>query len=768
MKVIDPVCKMEIEDSTATKESYNGKTYYFCCEHCKEKFKQEPEKYLKKKVDENNLTDKFPNKETIYTCPMHPEVEQIGPGSCPKCGMALEPKSISLDDEEDNTELTDLIKRLKVGVVLAIPLIIIAMGGHLPVVSSIYNRLPHNLIAWIELILATPIVVWCGSPFFAKFYQSVINKSPNMFTLIGIGVSVSYIYSLIAVITPQIFPDAFKGENGHVGLYFEAAAFIVVLVLLGQVFELKARSKTSGAIKAILGLAPKLAIVIRNGVEEEIPVEKIRVGDLIKVKPGGKIPVDGIIIDGTSFIDESMITGESIPVEKAKGDNVIGGTINGTGMLMLEAKKVGNDTMLAQIIKMVTEAQRSRAPVQRLVDVVAAYFVQIVLLIAIITFIVWANFGPDPKFAYALISSISVLIIACPCALGLATPISIMIATGKGASYGILFKNAEAIEIMKKVDTLVIDKTGTLTEGKPKLTSILAINSFTENDLLFYASSIETASEHPLAKAIVKASLERGIEPKMIKDFNAITGKGVKAKIDNKTVVLGNVKLMEDEGLSLENLNQKAEEMELNGQTVMFLAVEKKVVGLLGVSDTIKESTPQAIKALHREGVKIVMVTGDNKTTAEAVAKKLGIDEVMAEVLPDKKLEFVKEFRKQGKIVAMAGDGINDAPALAEADVGIAMGTGTDVAIETANITLLKGDLNGIVKARHLSRATIKNIKQNLLWAFGYNSLGIPIAAGILYPFTGILLSPIIAAAAMSLSSVSVIVNALRLNNVKL
>jgi Cu+-exporting ATPase len=766
MKIVDPVCKMEFEQTEAkANTTYNGTTYYFCCHHCKIAFEKNPKNYLcHNKIEEISTKDQ----KSIYTCPMHPEIEKVGPGSCPKCGMALEPKAASFDENEENPELIDMTRRFIVGAILALPIIIIAMGRHTPFLSSIFDSFSYELLNWIELILATPVVLWCGLPFFVRFYQSIINKSPNMFTLIGMGVGVSYLYSIIAVLFPQIFPKAFKDESGQVGVYFEAAAVIVVLVLIGQVLELKARSKTSGAIKALLGLAPKTARIIRHGTEEEIPIKDIKIGDLIKVKPGEKIPVDGVIVEGSSLIDESMLTGEPIPVEKKKGDNVIGATINGTGMFILEAKKIGEDTLLAQIVKLVGEAQRSRSPVQRLVDIVAMYFVQIVIIIAVITFIIWSIFGPDPKLAYALINSISVLIIACPCALGLATPMSIMVATGKGASSGILFKNAEAIETMKKVDTLVVDKTGTLTEGKPKLVEILAIKPFSERDVLFYSSSIEQGSEHPLAKAIIDGAKEKGVEPKMPEKFNSITGKGIKGLIDNKEVAFGNIKLFEDEEINIEDIDKKAESMQQNGQTVMFLAVDRKIAGLIGVSDTIKKTTPEAIKALHREGLKIVMVTGDNETSANAVAKKLGIDNVVAEVLPEKKVEVVKDLQKHKKIVAMAGDGINDAPALAQADVGIAMGTGTDVAIESADITLVKGDLHGIVKSRCLSKATIRNIKQNLLWAFGYNALGIPIAAGILYPFTGLLLSPIIAAFAMSLSSVSVVANALRLNKIKI
>ena len=698
---------------------------------------------------------------------MHPEVEQIGPGSCPKCGMYLEPKTVSLNKENESPEIIDISNRFKISCILTIPIAIIAMGEHIPFISLLYSRITNTFLNWIELILATPVILWCGLPFFTKLYYSIINKSPNMYTLIGIGVGVSYIYSAIAVLFPQIFPANFKDKSGSVAIYFEAATVIVVLVLLGQFLELKARTKTSGAIKALLGLSPKTARIIRNGSEEEIPIEDIKIGDLIKVKPGEKVPVDGVIVEGYSSIDESMITGEPIPVEKKKGDNVIGATINSSGMFIIEAKKIGEDTLLAQIVKLVGEAQRSRAPIQRLVDIVAAYFVQLVIIVAVITFIIWAIFGPDPKLAYALINAISVLIIACPCALGLATPMSIMVATGKGASQGILFKNAEAIETMEKVNTLIVDKTGTLTEGRPKLNEILPIKPFEEKDVLFYSSSIEQGSEHPLSAAIAEGAKKRGIESKLPEEFNSITGKGIKGKIEGKEVVLGNIHLMEDEGIKLENIKLMMEKMNTGTQSVMFLAVDKNIAGILGVSDTIKKTTPQAIKALHREGLRIVMVTGDNKETADAVAQKLGIDKVVAEVLPEEKVEIIKDLQKQKRVVAMAGDGINDAPALSQANVGIAMATGTDVAVESADVTLIKGDLLGIIKAIKLSKATKRNIKQNLLWAFGYNALGIPVAAGILYPFTGILLSPVLSAIAMSLSSVSVVGNALRLNRSK-
>jgi len=722
MKVKDPVCRMTVEDKEVT------------------------------------IT------KTEWVCPMHPEIVRDSPGSCPICGMALEPRAVM--PEEENPELIDMTRRFKVDVALIIPLVLITMSGLIPGFSLV-RLIPSPILMWLELVLATPIILWGGWPFFVRGWKSIINRSPNMFTLIGLGVAIAYVYSVIATFLPDIFPSSFRSEGGEVGRYFEAAAVIVTLVLLGQVLELKARSKTTAAIKALLGLAPKTARLIRNGTEEDIPLDQINPGDLLRVRPGEKIPVDGIVVEGLSSVDESMITGEPIPVQKVKGDRVIGATVNGTGTLIMRAEKVGAETLLSQIVRMVAEAQRSRAPIQKLADIVAGYFVQIVVVIAVITFIGWALFGPEPKMATALVNAVSVLIIACPCALGLATPMSIMVAMGKGATAGVLFKNAEAIEVMKKVDTLVVDKTGTLTVGKPKVVEVFATSGFDEKKILYYAASLERGSEHPLAAAIVSGANEKNITLTNVKSFKSLTGKGVIGKVDGRKVALGNIKLLDDLHLNAGELLEKAE-MWREGRTVMFVVVGGKAVGLIGVADPIKDTTPPAIQQLHSEGVNIVMLTGDSRTTAEAVSKKLGIDEVIAEVLPDQKIEVIKRLQKEGRIVAMAGDGINDAPALTQAHVGIAMGTGTDIAMESAGVTLVKGDLRGIVRARRLSRATMGNIKQNLFWAFFYNTLGVPVAAGVLYPFWGILLSPIFAAAAMSFSSVSVVGNALRLRRAKL
>ncbi len=704
---------------------------------------------------------------TEWTCPMHPEVVQDSPGNCPKCGMTLEPRTVTVEEEE-NPELRDMRRRFWVSLILTVPLLVIAMGDYFP--GRPLERLASgHFWGWVELGLATPVVLWGGWPFFVRGVQSVINRSLNMFTLIGLGVSVAYIYSVVAKLFPEIFPASFRDAAGEVGVYFEAAAFIVTLVLLGQVLELRARSATSAAIKLLLGLAPKTARRIKeDGTEEDVPLEQVQVGDRLRVRPGEKVPVDGTIIEGKSSVDESMITGEPIPVEKGLNDRVIGATINGTGSLVMQAKRVGAGTLLAQIVQMVAEAQRSRAPIQKLVDVVAAYFVPTVVTIAVATFAVWALIGPQPRMAHAIINAVAVLIIACPCALGLATPMSIMVATGKGATVGVLFKNAEAIEVMRQIDTLVVDKTGTLTEGKPKLVTVKALEGMDEATLLRLAACLERGSEHPLAAAIVKGAQDREIQMADAQNFEYVSGKGVAGEVDGRTVALGNRRLMEDRGVDLGGLAEEAESLRADGQTVMFLAVDGKAAGLVGVADPIKETTLEAIEKLHEEGIQIVMLTGDSRTTAQAVAKKLGIDEVVSEVLPDQKAAKVKELQAQGLMVAMAGDGINDAPALAQAQVGIAMGTGTDVAMESAGVTLIKGDLRGIVRARMLSRATMRNIKQNLFFAFIYNSLGIPIAAGVLYPWFGILLSPIIAAAAMSFSSVSVVTNALRLRRVRL
>ncbi len=774
----DHVCGMSVSgEDIALRYEHEGTTYHFCSAHCLEKFKEAPVSYIsmgeKGKHQHNGdsphaKTDHGTNAHH-WTCPMHPEIVQDKPGSCPKCGMALESSSFSLEEGEENQEYTEMKKRFISGAMLTVPLVIIAMREMLPGGRLLEQLASSTVLGWLELIVATPVVLWAGWPFFVRGVQSIINKSLNMFTLISLGVSVAYLYSLIAVLFPDIFPAAMRSAEGTVGVYFEAAAVIVILILLGQIMELRARSQTGAAIKALLGLAPKTARKINDGgTEGDIPLEHVKKGDRLRIRPGEKVPVDGVILEGTSSVDESMISGEPIPVQKQAGDKVIGATVNGTGSLIMEAEKVGAETLLAQIVHMVVEAQRSRAPIQKLADLVSGYFVPIVIASALISFIVWYLFGPDPRLAYALIAAVSVLIIACPCALGLATPMSIMVASGRGATMGVLFRNAEAIEILRKVDTLVVDKTGTLTLGKPKLIGVIPATGIEEKELLKLAASLEKGSEHPLAAAIVEGALGRNITLSDAKDFDSHTGKGVSGQVNGRTALLGNRKLLEDFGVDVEALSFRAREMRAEGQTVMFVAVDNKLAGLLAVSDPIKESTPEAIRQLHGEKIRIIMLTGDNKATAEAVARKLDIDEVVAEVLPDEKAAVVKKFQDEGRMVAMAGDGINDAPALAQAHVGIAMGTGTDVAMESAGVTLVKGDLTGIVRARKLSRATMRNIKQNLFWAFAYNALGVPVAAGALYPVFGILLSPIIAAAAMSFSSVSVILNALRLRMVKI
>jgi Cu+-exporting ATPase len=697
-----------------------------------------------------------------WICPMHPEIVRDAPGNCPICGMALEPRTATVDDEE-NPELVDMRRRFWISVVLTIPLVVVAMGEHLPGHPLARIATPKTL-GWLQLVLATPVVLWGGWPFFVRGWQSVVHRSLNMFTLIGLGVGVAYGYSLVAVLFPEIFPASFRDSSGGVAVYFEAAAVIVTLVLLGQVLELKARSRTGAAIKALLGLAPKTARRLRDdGSEEDVPLDQVHLGDRLRVRPGEKVPVDGVVLEGTSAVDESMVSGEAIPVEKNPGDRVVGATVNGTGSFVMRTERVGAETLLARIVRMVAEAQRSRAPIQKLADKVSGYFVPAVVSIAVVTAIVWGLVGPAPRMAHALVNAVAVLIIACPCALGLATPMSIMVATGKGATAGVLFRNAEAIEILRKVDTLVIDKTGTLTEGKPKLVTVDPAEGWDEKGLLRLVASLERGSEHPLAAAIVSGAQERGVEPTATESFESVTGKGVKGSVDGRSVGLGNRNLFESMGIDPGELAGKAEALRKEGQTVMFVAVDGKAAGLLGVADPVKETTPEAIRQLHEEGIRIVMLTGDSKTTAEAVAGKLGLDELMAEVLPDQKAGAVKRLQGEGRIVAMAGDGINDAPALAQAQVGIAMGTGTDVAMESAGVTLVKGDLRGIVRARRLSRATMRNIQQNLFFAFAYNALGVPVAAGVLYPFFGILLSPFIAAAAMSFSSVSVVGNALRL-----
>jgi Cu+-exporting ATPase len=698
---------------------------------------------------------------------MHPEIVRDEPGSCPICGMALEPRTVSLADEE-NPELVDMTRRFSLSVVLSLPLLLMAMSEMLPA-NPILRVATMRTIVWIQMSLATPVVLWGAWPFFVRAWQSIVNRSLNMFTLIGLGVAVAYVYSMVATLAPQIFPASFRDHMGNVPVYFEAAAVITTLVLLGQVLELKARSATSTALKSLLGLAPKTARRIeQDGGEHDVPLDQVQAGDLLRVRPGEKVPVDGVLTEGASSIDESMVTGESIPVEKHEGDKVIGGTINGTGSFVMRAERVGAETLLAQIVQMVADAQRTRAPIQKLADVVSGYFVPLVIVIALIAFAIWAMFGPEPRMAYAIINAVAVLIIACPCALGLATPMSIMVATGKGAQAGVLFRNAEAIEVLRQIDTLVVDKTGTLTEGKPKLITATPLEGFEESELLRLAASLERASEHPLAAAIVNGAGERAIQLTKAEEFASLTGKGVTGKIDGRSVALGNRALLDELGINAAGLIEQAEQLRTNGQTVMFVVLDGEPAGLLTVADPIKQTTPEAIKELHAHGIRVVMLTGDSRTTAQAVANQLGIDEVVAEILPSHKAETVKRFQSEGHKVAMAGDGINDAPALAQAHVGIAMGTGTDVAMQSAGVTLVKGDLRGIARAIKLSRATMRNIKQNLFWAFVYNSVGVPIAAGVLYPFFGVLLSPMIAAAAMSFSSVSVIANALRLRRVTL
>jgi Cu+-exporting ATPase len=765
MTVNDPVCGMSIDPQQAAGSfDYNGRTFFFCSIGCREKFKTDPVPFLNKPAESVAYN---PRADTNYTCPMHPEIISGAPGSCPICGMALEPRTMTLD-EETNPELVGMTRRFWVSVVLVVPLLGIAMSEFLPG-NPIERIASMRVLVWIELALATPVVVWGGWPFFVRFWQSIINRSLNMFTLIGLGVAVAYLYSVVAALLPQIFPASLRDQTGSVPVYFEAAAVIVALVLLGQVLELKARSATGTAIKALLGLAPKTARRVRvDDSEEDVSLDEVQVGNHLRVRPGEKIPVDGVVVEGATSIDESMVTGEPIPVEKQAGDRVIGATVNGNGSLIIEAERVGSETLLAQIVQMVAEAQRSRAPIQKLADIVSGYFVPLVILMAMVAFIVWATIGPEPRMGYAIINAVAVLIIACPCALGLATPMSIMVATGKGAQAGVLFRNAEAIEVLREIDTLVVDKTGTLTEGKPKLVTLAPSGGFNEKELLRLAASLERGSEHPLAAAIVAGAVDRRVELTKADSFASITGKGVKGRIDGRSVGLGNRALLEELGIDPGPLATDAEQFRADGQTVMFVTVDGKVAGLIGVADPIKESTPEAIQQLHENRIRIVMLTGDSRTTAQAVAKRLNIDEVVAEVLPNQKAEIVKRFQNEGRKVAMAGDGINDAPALAQAQVGIAMGTGADVAMQSAGVTLVKGDLRGIVRAIRLSRATMRNIKRNLFFAFVYNSVGVPIAAGVLYPFVGILLSPMIAAAAMSFSSVSVIANALRLRRVRL
>ncbi len=765
----DPVCGMDVTpEKCAGKTEHRGKMYCFCSAKCLEKFKRDPEEFLgKTRKEKKKQAAKDDTRE--YTCPMHPEILQIGPGSCPKCGMDLEPKVVSLEEGEESAELKDWIWRLWVSAGLSLPVLVLAMGELIPGIGGrIADLAPPRTLNLIELALATPVVIWCGWPIMTRYWQSLVNRSMNMFTLIGLGVGVAYLYSVVATLWPELFPVSFRGAEGEVAVYFEAAAVITTLVILGQVMESRARSQTGKAIRALLGLAAKTARRIEaDGSELDIPLEEVEVGDRLRVRPGEKVPVDGVVQEGTSSIDESMITGEPLPVSKDRGDPVTGATVNQTGTFIMKAERVGADTLLSQIVQMVAEAQRSRAPIQKLADQVAGYFVPTVVTVALITFVVWAGFGPEPRMAHALINAVAVLIIACPCALGLATPMSIMVATGKGATLGVLFKNAEAIEHLRKVNTLVVDKTGTLTEGKPKLVAVEAIG-VEGDELLRLAASLERGSEHPLAAAIVQGAEERGISLASSDHFESVTGKGVIGKVDGVEVVLGTQKLFQEKNIDPEKMLERAEALRKEGQTAMFVGINGKAAGLLAVADPIKETTPEAIRQLHQSGIRIVMLTGDNLTTAKAVADKLDIDEVRAEVLPQDKAAKIKELQEEGRFVAMAGDGINDAPALAQAHVGIAMGTGTDVAMESAGVTLVKGDLRGIVRARQLSRATMRNIRQNLFFAFCYNALGVPIAAGVLYPVFDLLLSPMIAAAAMSFSSVSVVSNALRLRRVKL
>jgi len=824
-ELVDPVCGMQVSPESGHHATHEGMDYYFCSESCEQKFLAHPDSYLQEqgkpagdshvhehpRGEERCHHDHAPQEEPAaapgdgtrytcpmhpevvqdhpgscpkcgmalepvapspqasrveYTCPMHPEVVQDHPGNCPKCGMALEPRTVAV--EEENEELNDMTRRFRVSAVLSLPVFVLAMVADLAP-QWLPAGLSLQAVQWIEFALATPVVLWGGWPFFVRGWQSVRTWNLNMFTLIALGVGVAWGYSVVALLFPSIFPPTMRHPDGTVPVYFEAAAVITALVLLGQVLELRARSNTNAAIKMLLGLAPKTARVVRlGGKEEDIPLEAVVPGDILRVRPGEKIPVDGTVIDGSSSVDESMVTGESIPVEKYPGDPVIGATVNGVGTLMIKAERVGADSLLSQIVQMVSEAQRSRAPIQKLADVVAGYFVPAVVLISVLTLIVWGFWGPEPRLAHAVINAVAVLIIACPCALGLATPMSIMVGTGKGATAGVLIKNAEALELMEKVDTLVVDKTGTLTEGRPKLVMTELAEGFSEREVLRLVASLERASEHPLAEAIVRGAEEKGIRMMPVDSFESLTGLGVTGQVEGRTVALGNRKLLDRFSIDAGVLPERADVARREGQTVMYIVIEGRAAGLIGVADPIKGSTAQAIRELHEEGISVVMLTGDNRTTAQAVAEKLGIDRVEAEVMPDQKAETVRRLQSEGRTVAMAGDGINDAPALAQAHVGIAMGTGTDVAMESAGVTLVKGDLRGIVRARRLSRATMRNIRQNLFFAFIYNSLGVPVAAGVLYPFFGLLLSPIIAAAAMSFSSVSVIANALRLKRVKI
>ncbi|MCU1299696.1 MAG: Lead, cadmium, zinc and mercury transporting ATPase [Acidobacteriaceae bacterium] len=814
VKEMDPVCGMDVNPATAKYHTdHQGKSFHFCSGGCLEKFRASPDTYLKSKSPSASVSQKQSKElskksaqsagnyicpmcpevreskpvpcpscgmalepetpvsttRTEYTCPMHPEIVRAEPGACPICGMALEPRTITATQEE-NPELRDMTRRFWLSLILMVPLLGIAMADMLPGMP-VQHALPQGWLPWIELLLASPVVLWAGWPFFQRGWASIVNRSTNMFTLIVMGTGVAYLYSLVSTIAPQIFPTSFREMSGTPPVYFEAAAAITTLVLLGQVLELRARSKTGAAIRALLDLAPKTARVLRDGHEQDIPLDQVKIGDRLRVRSGEKVPVDGVVLEGSSSVDESMITGESMPVEKTPQSKVIGATVNGNGSFVMRADRVGSETLLAQIVQMVSQAQRSRAPIQKLADRVAGWFVPAVIAVAVLTFILWSIFGPQPRLAHALVNAVAVLIIACPCALGLATPMAIMVGTGRGAKAGVLIRNAEALEILEKVDTLVVDKTGTLTEGKPKVISIVPsgiIPDLNENELIRLVASLEQGSEHPLGSAIVSAAKHRGLPLSSAQDFQSLTGRGIAGAIDGNTVLIGNERFVLEKGVPAETLFRQADDLRREGQTVIFAAINNQPAGLIGIADAIKQSTPQALRDLRDAGLRIVMLTGDSRATAKAIADKLGIEQFEAEVLPNQKAEVVRRLQNEGRIVAMAGDGINDAPALAQAQVGIAMGTGTDVAMESSGVTLVKGDLSGIVRARRLSQATMHNIRQNLFFAFIYNLLGVPIAAGVLYPFFGLLLSPILAAAAMSFSSVSVITNSLRLRNVKL
>jgi P-type Cu+ transporter len=774
--VRDPVCGMNVDPQTAAGSvDHEGRTYHFCSRHCVDKFRADPVRYLapvEAKSDSAAGMDRVTDLPVLaagtkYTCPMHPEIVRDRPGSCPICGMALEPMTVSADAEVD-PELADMSRRLWICALLTLPLLVLSMAEMVP--GLVWpGVLSGRALVWIQLVLAAPVVVWGGLPFFERGWSSVVHRSLNMFTLIALGTGTAFVYSMMAALFPGIFPASFRDHHGEVGVYFEPAAVIVTLVLLGQVLELRARHQTGGAIRALLGLAPKTARRLSDdGHEHDVALDQVVPGDKLRVRPGEKIPVDGIVVEGQSTVDESMISGEPIPVLKAPVDQVIGGTVNGTGGLVIRAERVGSETVLAQIVRMVSEARRTRAPIQRLADVVSGYFVPLVVLVAVITFICWSLFGPEPRMAYALVNAVAVLIVACPCALGLATPMSIMVGTGRGAGAGVLIKNAEALEILERVDTLVVDKTGTLTEGKPQLVSILPAPGQDESELLRLAASLEQGSEHPLAAAITTSARNKGLALTAAVAFQSQTGRGATGKVDGRTVAIGSESLLAQIGVEFGDLVSRSEGLRRDGQTVVFVVIDGRPAGLLGIADPIKESAPDAVEDLRHEGMRVIMLTGDNRTTAEAVARKLKVDEIRAEVLPDQKAAEIKRLQAEGRVVAMAGDGINDAPALAQADVGIAMGTGTDVAMESAGVTLVKGDLRGIVRARRLSRATMSNIRQNLAFAFLYNALGVPIAAGVLYPWFGILLSPMIASLAMTFSSVSVILNALRLRKLRL